>query len=435
MRLPRGLAALGLLIASAVWAAPAALPAEQAPLVYSVTVDDVIHPITALFIKESIDTANKAGAALLIIKLNTPGGLMDSMESIISAMTASKVPIVVYVNGTKAASAGFFLTIAADVAVMAPGTRIGAAHPVLSSGELPKDSPMMAKLENDASAYARTLATNRGRNAKASEEAVRKSSSFTEQEALRLHLIDYICRDESEILKDLDGKTIRRFDGSSTTLHLRYARIVPLDMSARERFLSMIANPFIASILLLVGVMALYVEFTHPGMIAPGLIGGICLLLFALSIPVLPVNWIGIGLVALGVVMFVLEIKVPSYGFLTLGGIACLVVGSLILFKSSPDLPGMQAARWLIVAIAVAVGVVMAILTTLVARSLRRRPTTGASGLIAEVGTATTDLDPEGRVFVHGEYWNARSAAPIRKGSRVRVMAVRDLLIEVEEVR
>src|SRR5260221_5097947 len=258
--------------------------------------------------------------------LNAPGGLVSSMEDMISAMTSSRAPVVVFVNGSKAASAGFFLTIAADVAVMAPGTRFGAAHPVLlptvgtGSGELPKDSTIMMKAENDLAAYARSLATNRGRNAKAAEEAVRRSASYTEREALALGLIDFICHDQKEILAALDGRTIRRFDGSRQTLHLAGARVITLDMTARERFLSFLADPTLAIFLLFAGIVSLYIEFTHPGIVAPGIIGALCLILFIFSTQALPVNWVGITLVILGIVLFLLELKIPSYGTLTAGG-------------------------------------------------------------------------------------------------------------------
>ncbi|HXH27959.1 MAG TPA: nodulation protein NfeD, partial [Candidatus Polarisedimenticolia bacterium] len=420
-------------------AAPAA--PQQEALVYRASLDAAIMPVTASFLESSLKTANDAGARLFILELDTPGGLVTSMEGMVRAITSSRAPVVVFVNGSKAASAGFFITIAADVAVMAPGTRIGAAHPVLAVGEIPKDSPMNAKIENDIAAYARSLASNRGRNAKAAEEAVRKSSAYTEREALKIGLIDFICKDDAEILKKLDGRTIKRFDGRSETLHLAPWRIVTLSMSRRERALMLLADPTLALILLLIGIIGLYVEFTHPGLIAPGLVGAISLLLFALSTQLLPLNWVGLALVALGITMFVLEIKVPSYGLLTLGGIVCLILGSLVLFKQPPSIPnvpqapdGFGVARWAIASLAGTAGLIMAILTTLVARSHRRRPTTGSVGLVAEEGEALTDLDPIGRVFVHGEYWNARARTPIRKGARVRVVAVRDLLLDVEEV-
>ncbi len=428
----RGRPGIGIVVLLAVLVLGATTAPGEA-LVYTITLDDIIHPISARFFKEAIAKANEARASLLIVRLDTPGGLASSMEEMIRAITSSRVPVVVYVNGSKAASAGFFLTIAADVAVMAPGTRMGAAHPVMLVGEVPKDSPMMNKVENDAAAYARSLAANRGRNAKAAEDAVRKSSAFTEREALALGLIDFICNDEHEILRRLDGRKIRRFDGTFETLHLGGARFVSLDMTTRERFLSMLANPTLATFLLLVGILGLYVEFTHPGLVAPGLIGGVCLLLFALATQIMPVNWVGVGLIVLGIVMFILELKVPSYGMLTLGAVTCLILGALMLFRTPEGISEVQVARWAIVSIAGSAALIMSILTTLVVRSFRRRPTTGAAGLIAEEGTALTDLEPDGRVFVHGEYWNARSRSPVKKGSRVRVTRVHDLLLEVEE--
>ena len=430
--------AVALLVASVAGPAGAAAvdrASSDEALVYTVSFDDVVHPVSAGYFKDALRKANDDRAGLLILLLNTPGGLMTSTEEMVTAITSSEVPVVVFVNGSKAASAGFFLTIAADVAVMAPGTRFGAAHPVAGMGtDIPKESPMNDKIENDAAAWVRSLANNRGRNAKAAEDAVRKSSAFTEQEALKLGLIDFICHNEADILKTLDGRTIKRFDGSRQTLALSRVRIVSLDMSGRERFLSMLANPALAGLLLFIGLIGLYVEFTHPGLIAPGLIGGICLLLFAMSIQMLPLNWAGVGLIVVGVVMFVLEINVPSYGLLTLGGIGCLILGGVMLFRDVPGLPAMGTARWMIVGVAAAAGIIMAILTALVARSLKRKVTTGEQGLVGEEGEALTDLGPAGRVFIHGEYWNARAAFPIARGARVRVTAVRDLVVDVEKV-
>jgi membrane-bound serine protease (ClpP class) len=436
-RLLAGLAAAALLALTA--AAPSETPKPgddpQVALVYTVTIDDAIHPISARYLRESIERADRDGAALLILRLDTPGGLMTSMEEMITAITHARTPVVVFVHGSKAASAGFFLTIAADVAVMAPGTRIGAAHPVELMGEIPKDSPMMAKVENDAAAYARTLATNRGRNAAEAENAVRASSSFTEKEALKLGLIDQISVDEADILRSLDGRTIKRFTGSSETLRLARTRVVSIDMSGPERFLSLLASPALAALLLLIGVIGVYVEITHPGAIAPGVVGGVSLLLFMLSTQVLPINWVGVCLIVGGLVMFLLELKVASHGALTAGGIVCLVVGGLILFHGAPDFPGIRTARLLILAMAASAAVIMASLTWLIARVVRRRSVTGSSGLIDEQGMALTDVDPEGRVFVHGEYWNARARAPVHKGARVRVVGVHELMVDVEEIR
>jgi membrane-bound serine protease (ClpP class) len=433
MNLRRRSATLAILTILGIALAASEAAGEEA-VVYTVTLDDVIHRITARYMIDALETANEADAALFILKLNTPGGVMESMEDMITAITSSSVPVVVYVNGSKAASAGFFLTISADVAVMAPGTRIGAAHPVLSIGSVPEDSPMDAKIENDAAAYARSLATNRGRDAEAAEEAVRESRSFTEREALSLGLIDYICNTEAEILEVLDGKEIRRFDGGAQTLALARVRIESLDMGGRERFLSMLANPALAAALLMFGMLGLYVEFTHPGLIAPGVIGGICLLLFALSTTALPINWVGVALIVLGLVLFILEIKVTSYGMLTLGGIGCLVLGAVILFKDAEGIPGLDEARGSILGVALTAALLMAVLTGLVIRSFRSRPVSGSAGLLHEEGTALTDLNPEGRVFVHGEYWNARSKHPVSEGTRVRVTKIEALRLDVEEI-
>ncbi len=414
--------------------APDATAPETPAVVYVVTLDDAIQPISARYLEGAIDRAGRGHAALLIIRLDTPGGEVTSMESMVTAITHAPVPVVVFVHGAKAASAGFFLTLAADVAVMAPGTRIGAAHPVGAIGEIPKDSPMAAKVENDLAAYIRTIATNRQRNVEAAEKAVRESVSYTEQEALDLKLIDFVARDEDEILARLDGRTVRRFGGESVTLALSRTRITPLEMSGSERFLSLLANPALAALLLFAGLVGLYVEVTHPGLIAPGLGGALCLLLFLLSTPILPVNWVGVGLIALGVLMFVLELNVVSHGALTAGGVICLVLGGMLLFPETPGLPGMRLARAAIFAVALAAALVMAALTWLVRRVAGRRAVTGVSGLLLEQGTAITDLDLDGRVFIHGEYWTARARRTVKRGARVRVAAVDGLVLEVEEV-
>ena len=440
----RALVGLALAIGGAAVAPdPSAGPAATPPpggtaseaLVATLTLDDVIHPLSARYFKDALGRAEKDGAALVILKLDTPGGLMDSMEEMINRMTHSRVPVVVFVHGTKAASAGFFITIAADVAVMAPGTRFGAAHPVLPGVEMPPESDMAAKIENDAAAYARSLASNRRRNPVEAEKAVRESLAFTEQEALTLGLIDFIARDEAEILARLDGRPIRRFSGDTVTIDLARTRTVSLDMSKRDRFLRFLANPTLAVLLLFAGIVGLYIEFTHPGLVAPGLTGAICLLLFVFASQRLPINWVGVALVVLGLAMFLAEIKIVSHGALTAGGIISLVLGALILFPAMPEVPGWRTARLLILGIAAGAGAIMALLSVMISRIWRLKPTTGASGLLEERGTALTDLTPEGRVFVHGEYWNARAARPMPKGTSIRVTGVRNLTLDVDEDR
>lgn len=428
-------AACGLagLAAPAIAAVPDAEAGTPAP-VFVVTLDDAIQPISARYFKGAIERAGRGGAALLIVRLDTPGGEVGSMESMVTAITHAPFPVVVFVHGAKAASAGFFLTLAADVAVMAPGTRIGAAHPVAAIGDLPKDSPMSDKVTNDLAAYIRTIASNRQRNVEAAEKAVRDSVSYTETEALEMKLIDFVARDEDEILARLDGRPVRRFGGEIVTLSLARTRITSLDMTPIERFLSLLAHPGLAALLLFIGMIGIYVEATHPGLIAPGLIGAVCLLLFLLSTPILPVNWVGILLIVLGVVMFVMEIKFVSYGALTAGGILCLVIGAMLLFPGGSTIPGARAARALIFSIAGTGAVIMAILTWLVRRTGTLKKVTGAEGLLLEQGTAITDLDLQGKVFIHGEYWNARARRAVPRGSRVRVAAVDGLTLEVEEV-
>jgi len=428
----------GLLCQAATAVEPGGAPAAATPgapaRVFVITLDETIHPVSARYFEDSIRRATDGQADLLIARLDTPGGLVTSMESMVTAITHAPFPVVVFVHGAKAASAGFFLTLAADVAVMAPGTRIGAAHPVLAVGEMPEGSVMNEKAVNDLAAYIRTIAENRRRNVEAAEKAVRESVSYTEQEAKKLGLIDFIARDEDEILARLDGVPIRRFQGESVTLALAHARITSLDKTAQERFLSFLANPVVAVVLLFAGMLGVYVEVTHPGLIAPGLAGAVCLLLFLVSMPYLPVNWIGMGLVVLGIVMFVLELKIVSHGALTAGGILCLVVGGVLAFPSQPGIPGAQFARALIFSIAATGAVMMAILTWLLRRTATLRKVTGVEGLLLEQGTAITDLDPQGQVFIHGEYWNARARRAVPRGARVRVAAVDGLTLEVEEV-
>jgi membrane-bound serine protease (ClpP class) len=416
------------------------LPASGVPppLVLSLQLDDAIQPVTAQYVTNSLRQAEKEHCRLVILNLDTPGGLMSSTETIVKAITASPVPVAVYVSGTQAASAGFFITISADVAAMAPGTRFGASHPVGPMGgdigEKKGKSTLFEKVENDAAAWVRSLAENRGRNVALAEEAVRQSRAFTEKEALKEGLIDVIAPDEQALLASLDGKVIRRFDGRKVTLHLSGARIERVDMSGREKFLSWIASPGIMILLLIVGLVGLYTEFTHPGMIFPGVLGGITLICFAYASSLIPINYAGLLLILLGITLFILEIKVTSYGVLTLGGIACLILGSLMLFRT-PGEDGLNIPLWTVGSLSLAAALIMAFLTQRVIWAHRQRVTTGEEGLVGEIGEAVSDVNPEGRVFVHGEIWNARSRAPILKGSRVKVVGVQGMMLEVEEHR
>jgi membrane-bound serine protease (ClpP class) len=434
----RRIAATAALILAGPALLPAAPAARSVPQVLTLEVADAIQPITAQYVVNSLREAKRQGCVLIIVKLDTPGGLLSSTETIVKAITGSPVPVVVFVSGTHAASAGFFITIAADVAVMAPGTRFGAAHPVtlFGGGEEAKGAArtMMDKVENDAAAWVRTLAENRKRNVALAEEAVRRSRAFTEKEALKGGLIDYVCDDERAVLQALDGRTIRRFGGGRTTLHLEGARLQRLSMSARERFLSWIANPAILIFLLIAGAVGLYVEFTHPGLIFPGVVGAVALLCFALATQIIPINTVGLLLILLGITLFILEIKITSYGTLTVGGIACLLLGGLMLFRT-PGAQGLDAPLWTVVSLSLSAALIMAFLTYRVLWAHRQPVTTGGEGLVGEVGEALSDLNPEGRIFVHGESWTARSRAPVNQGRQVRVLSVHGMVLEVEELR
>jgi membrane-bound serine protease (ClpP class) len=407
------------------------------PDVLSLQLHDAIQPVTARYVVESLRLAEREGCSLVVLNLETPGGLMDSTQVIVDAIRSSPVPVAVFVSGTRAASAGFFIAISADVAAMAPGTRFGASHPVglLGGGGDKKGmETLMQKVENDAAAWIRSLAEERGRNVALAEEAVRQSRAFTEKEALEGGLIDLIAADERALLKSLDGKEVRRSDQKTVTLQLAGAKVRKVAMSARERFLSWIAYPDIMIFLLIVGLVGLYVEFTHPGMIAPGILGGVALICFGYAASLIPINYAGLLLIALGIVLFILEIKITSYGTLTLGGIACLMLGGLMLFRT-PRGEGLDIPLWTVGSLSFAAALIMAFLTHRVLWAHRQKVTTGEEGLVGETGEALSDLDPEGRVFVHGEYWNARSPSPIRKGSAVKVVAVRGMMLEVEEHR
>jgi membrane-bound serine protease (ClpP class) len=341
--------------------------------------------------------------------------------------------VITYVapSGHRAASAGFFILLSGDLAIMAPGTNTGAAHPVMMGGE-EIGKTMAAKIENDAAAYIRSLADKRGRNPKLAEEGVRESKSYTEKESLDGKLIDAIANTPADIFAQFDGKTIKRFDDSTTTLHLAGAEIEPYVMTGRERFLSRIADPNIAFLLGAVGVLCLYIEFTHPGMVAPGVVGAIALVLALYAFHLLPINYAGVLLILLALGLFVLEAKVTSHGVLAAGGIVAMVIGSLILIDSPMPGAGIRLGTSLSVTLPLAAVVVILLRFALAAR--RQKIVTGDVGMIDSVGTAQTDLEPQGKIFVHGEIWEARTNGKIPKGARVRVREVDGLTLVVEPV-
>ena len=411
------------LIAPAVFAAPKAV---------AVDVDGVVHPITTEIVAHAIEQAKAENAAVLIVRLNTPGGLMEAMRDTISQIIRSPVPVVTYVapSGGRAASAGFYILEAGDVAAMAPGTNTGAAHPVALTGEM--DPVMKEKVENDAAAYLRSICSKRGRNSQVAETAVRASKSFTEREALDQHLIELVADNESQLLAELDGRTITRFDGGTQTLHTAGATVEVYERTWREKVISSIADPNIALILLVIGALGIYIEFQSPGLIAPGVVGAILVLLGLAAISVLPINWLGAALLLLSFTLFALEVKFAAHGILGVGGAVSMVLGAVMLINS--PVPEMRIHWSTAIGLALPFSAITIFLLGLAVKARRNKVVTGVEGMVGETGAAITALEPAGRVFVHGEYWNAVAVRPVAAGERVRVTAIHQLQLTVEPV-
>jgi membrane-bound serine protease (ClpP class) len=374
--------------------------------VFSIEVDDVIHPVMAEYVVKGIAQAEGEGANAIILRLSTPGGLDQSMRTIIEKVLSSKVPVIAYVapSGARAASAGFFILLSADLAVMAPGTHTGAAHPVsITGGKL--DDVMARKVESDAAAYIRSFVTKRGRNLEMAEKGVLESKSFTETEALSLHLIDAIVKDSQEILNRFDGQRVTRFSGESQILRLKGEHLRPFEMTLRQKVLAAVLNPNIALILGLIGLLALYFEFTTPGMILPGVVGAVCIFLALVAFNILPVNLLGVALILGAIALFVLEAKLGSYGILAALGIAAMVLGSLILIDS--PLPELQVRLATALGVTLPFAGITIFLLRLVILSHKTKSFVGTEGMIGEIGVAMSDLSLEGRVRVHGEIWDA----------------------------
>jgi membrane-bound serine protease (ClpP class) len=397
-------------------------------------VEDTIQPASQQFIERVLEEAAERDAALVVMELDTPGGLIDTTRDITTAITTSPVPVVVFVSppGARAASAGFFILLSADVAAMAPGTNTGAAHPVGGQGEnLPED--VRDKVTNDAAAMVRSLAEQRGRNPETAERTVIESISLTAEEALEEGLIDFIATDIDDLLEQLTGLEVERFSGDPETLNLENLQMVEIEPSFAERLFSVLANPNIAYLLMALGALGLYVEITHPGGILPGVVGVIFMLLGLYSVSVLPVSWAGVALIFVALMLFILEVKVTSYGLLTVGGVISFVLGSLMLFDG--PIPAMRVSMGVVLPTAVVVAAVTGFLLTRVLSAHRERPMTGREGLIGDKGRAITEIAPEGKVAVHGEYWDGRSTgAAIPAGSTVRVVAVDGRRIDVVAV-
>jgi membrane-bound serine protease (ClpP class) len=443
MRVARVCLALGLLVSVcarlSIEASQSPAPSgPHTPIVYTAEVDGIIHPVVTAYIRHAIAQADAAQADLLVIVLRTPGGLVDSTRDINTAIIQSKTPVVVFVSpsGSRAASAGFLITIAADVAAMAPGTHIGAAHPVSGDGQKVDDT-MAKKMTSDVAGYARTIAAQRKRNVALVEQAVTESRTFTEQEAATADppLIDVIATDLPDLLKKLDGRTIHRFDGTSQTLHVPGAEQRTVEMTWAQKVLSAVAHPQIAYLLLMLGTLGLTIELWNPGSILPGVAGGICLLLAFFAFQVLPVSYVGVLLILFGLILLVLEIKVTSFGLLAVGGVLSLFFGSILLMDS--PLPELQVGLRLIIPVTLTLSAIIVFLVQLAVKAQRSQPITGEDGMLESIGQALTSIDPggTGRVRTRGEIWTATATEPITAGDMVRVVGLQGLLLTVRSDR
>ena len=401
--------------------------ASGAGEIYVLTVDDAISPGVADFLKTEIQKANEENAVCLIIELDTPGGLAESMRTIVKAILASRIPVIVFVapSGARAASAGVMITMAADVAAMAPGTNIGAAHPVGAGGK-EIDKTMSEKVVNDMVAHARSVAEERGRNADWVEKAIRESVAVTEKQAMDNNIIDMIATDRADLIRQLNGREVK----GKGKLDLAAAQQKVIEESFRTKILKTISNPNLAYILLMIGLAGLYFELSHPGAIFPGVVGGICIILAFFALQTLPINYAGVLLILLAIVFFIMEMKITSYGLLSVAGIVSLLLGSLMLFESSS--PELRVAWSVLLPTIILVSGFFVAVAGLVFRAHKNRPKTGTRGLMNETGVVKKDLEPEGKVFIHGELWNARSLKPLPAGTKIRVVSVESLTLVVE---
>lgn len=426
--------------ARAVAPANSSSDSRSAATVVELKIDGEIEPILAEYVVKGIEQADRDHASLILITINTPGGLDTSMRAIIQAILRSPVPVAAYVypTGSRAASAGYFILLSADVAAMSPGTNTGAASPIMAIGGQPIqiDETLHKKIVNDATAFLRSYASARGRNVDLASTAVTDAKAFSEREALDGKLIDLAATSPEDLLAKLDGRTITRLDGSTAQLALAHPVLVPRDMTAREKFLSRIVQPDVFFVLLIVGVLGLYAEFTHPGMFAPGVIGGIALVLALFAMHMLPVNFAGLLLIIVALSLFVLEAKFPTHGVLGVGGVVAMVLGALMLVRS--PLTGMGVSLSTALGVAIPFAIIIIILMRLVLRSFAWKPSTGKEELVGEEGEVTEPIGAGGgMVRIHGELW--RAAAPpgeaIPRGARVRVQKVEGLVLEVQSVK
>jgi membrane-bound serine protease (ClpP class) len=404
----------------------------QQPRVIVIHLDDTIQPISADYMARGLEAAATQHANAVLIEINTPGGLLDSMRQMVSKVIASPVPVIVYVapSGSRAGSAGFFLLEAADVAAMAPGSNAGAAHPVVMGAKL--DDTMKQKLENDTAAFLRSYVARRGRNVQAAEDAVRSSKSYSDQEALQLKLIDLVAPDDASLLNDIDGRTIARFDGSKIVLHTRGAELVAVDPTLREEILDRLTDPNLAVLVLMVGGLLIYVEFNTPGTIIPGTLGTILVLLALFGLNLLPVRYTSVMLLVAAFALLILEAHFASHGVLAAAGILCLVIGALTLVDG--PIPELRVHLATALSAGLAFGLITVFLLRLALRARRSKVRMGGDAMIGQIAVVTQPLAPTGQVMVNGELWQAESATPAALGEQVRVRGLRDLTLLVERV-
>ena len=400
------------------------------PVVRVLTLDGPVNPVTVEYLRKNLHESARNQERLVLIEMDTPGGLDTAMREIIKDILASPVPVAVHVAppGARAASAGAVIGLSADILAMAPGTNIGAAHPV-SLGEKP-DKTMQEKILNDAAAYVEGIARKRGRNVDAAISMVRQSNSFSAEKAREANIIDLIAADRTDVLKKLEGRTVTR-DGKPVVLRLADARITVCGMNARQRILTIISSPNVAYILMMLGMLGIFFELSTPGAILPGVIGGISLILAFFAFQTLPVNYAGVLLILLSLVLFIAEIKIVSHGMLTVGGIIAMVLGSLLLFES-PE-PSMRVSLGVVLTTVLVTVLFFVLVVTKAVKAHRTRPVSGTEGLVGEIGQADSDLAPEGKVFVRGEYWEAWSDEPIARGEKVAVAAVDGMRLKVKK--
>jgi membrane-bound serine protease (ClpP class) len=404
---------------------------EASAEILKVVVNDTIQPISAEYIARGIDEAQHRNAQAVLIEINTPGGLVDSTREIIQYITASSVPVIIYVtpSGSRAASAGFFILESADIAAMAPGTNTGAAHPVILGGGK-MDDVMKEKMENDAAALMRSVAARRGRNVDVAESTVRQSKSFTDQEALSQHLIEYVASSEDDLLRQIDGKTFKRFNGQSITLKLSGQPISPFGMTLKEKILAYLMDPNIAFLILAIGALSLYLEFNHPGAVIPGTVGIVFILVAAFALNLLPTRFAALVLILAAFALFAAEAKFATHGVLTIGGIALLTLGGLLLVDS--PIPEMRVHLLTALSVSVPLGLITAFLMAIALKARRNKVLTGAQGLVGDTGVAQTALSPQGKVFVHGELWDAVASSALPPGQLVVVRRIDGLTLQVD---